>query len=291
MQIEYITRISLTAGRTTDQQGECTVRNRVLGQIVIDDQHVLSLIHKVLAHGTAGIGRDILQRACLGCSSGYNHGVIHGAVLCQSLYQISYGGTLLTDGYIDTDHVLSLLVNNGIYRNGSLTGLTVADDQLTLSASNRNHGIDGLDTGLKRLRYALSLADTGSRALNRAEGIRHNGACTVDRLSQGVYDTSNHRFSDRNGYDLAGTLYSLSLADVLIGTKQYDGHAVLFQVLGHTKAAVLKLQQLACHTVNQAAGSGNTVTNHQNRTGFILLDSIVIVFDLAADDLGDFFWF
>ena len=42
----------------------------------------------------------------------------------------------------------SLLVDDRIDRNRCLTGLSVTDDQLTLSTSDRHHGIDCLDTGL-----------------------------------------------------------------------------------------------------------------------------------------------
>jgi len=34
-----------------------------------------------------------------------------------------------------------------------LAGLTVADDQLALAATYRHHRVDGLETGLHRLRY------------------------------------------------------------------------------------------------------------------------------------------
>ena len=49
MQIEYIARISLASWRTVKQKGKCTVSYRVLGQIVVDNEDVLALVHEILA--------------------------------------------------------------------------------------------------------------------------------------------------------------------------------------------------------------------------------------------------
>ena len=61
---------------------------------------------------------------------------------------IGNGRCFLTDGNVDTVNALTLLVDDGIDRDGGLTGLTVTDDQLSLSAADRNHGVNCLDTGL-----------------------------------------------------------------------------------------------------------------------------------------------
>ena len=45
-------------------------------------------------------------------------------------------------------HTLSLLINNGINGNCRLTGLSVTDDQLTLSSSDGHHGVNCLNTCL-----------------------------------------------------------------------------------------------------------------------------------------------
>ena len=60
MQVKDIAGVSLTSRRTADQQRQGTVSHGVLGQVIVDDQDVLALMHEVLAHGTAGVGCDIL---------------------------------------------------------------------------------------------------------------------------------------------------------------------------------------------------------------------------------------
>ncbi len=71
---------------------------------------------------------------------------------------------LLTDGNIDAQHILVLLVQDGIGGNGGLAGLAVADDQLTLTAADGEHGVDGQNTGLQRgVHDAGSALQAGTR--------------------------------------------------------------------------------------------------------------------------------
>ena len=78
---------------------------------------------------------------------------------------------------------LSLLVNNRIDRDRCLTGLTVSDDQLTLSSSDRHHGVNCLDTCLKRGIYGFSLDNTVGNTLDLSEFIRKDRTFSIDRLS------------------------------------------------------------------------------------------------------------
>src|SRR5699024_4298823 len=61
MQVKDITRIGLTAGRALKQQAQRAVGDGVLGKVVVDDQHVLAIVHKIFAQRAAGIGCDVLQ--------------------------------------------------------------------------------------------------------------------------------------------------------------------------------------------------------------------------------------
>ena len=57
----------------------------------------------------------------------------------------------LGDIVTDTDHVLILLVQDGIDGNRGFPCLTVSDDQFPLAPSDWNEGINGFQTGLKGL--------------------------------------------------------------------------------------------------------------------------------------------
>ena len=109
---------------------------------------MLALIHKVLAHCAACIRCDVLQRCYIRCCSGYDDSVIHSVVVGESLHQLCYCGLFLADCYIDTDNILTLLVNDSIDSDSCFTCLPVSDDQLTLSLTDRYDGVDCLDTCL-----------------------------------------------------------------------------------------------------------------------------------------------
>lgn len=91
---------------------------------------------------------------------------------CQCFYQLGDGGPLLANGDVDADHVLALLVDDGVGCKGGLTRLAVADDKFTLAAADRHHGVDGLDARLQGLGNALAFNDTRGRRLNRTVLLR-----------------------------------------------------------------------------------------------------------------------
>ena len=71
-------------------------------------------------------------------------------MLFQCMNQLGNRRGLLSDCYINTDNLLSLLVQNGIYCNRGFTGLTVSNNQLSLPTSDRKHGVNGKNTGFQR---------------------------------------------------------------------------------------------------------------------------------------------
>ena len=118
-------------------------------------------------------------------------------MLLEVLYQCSNGRGFLTDSYINTIYRLTslietLLIDNGVYCYGSLTRLTVTDDKLTLTTTNRNHGVDSLQTCLQRFLYWLSINHTRSLAVQRhLERVgKINISQSVNGLTQRVNDTS-----------------------------------------------------------------------------------------------------
>ena len=118
-------------------------------------------------------------------------------MLLEVLYQCCNSRCFLTDSYINTIYRLTslietLLIDNGVYCDGSLTGLTVTDDQLTLSTTDRNHRVYRLQTSLKRFLYWLTIDYTRSLAVQRhLERVgKINISQSVNGLTQRVNDTS-----------------------------------------------------------------------------------------------------
>ena len=249
MQIENVARVCLTSGRTVKQQRECTVSHGMLGQIIINDQNILALMHEELADGAARIGGNILKGRGFGRGCGHDDGIIHRAVRSQGFSHLCNGRTLLADRYVDTDDARTLLIDDGVQANLGLAGLAVADDQLTLAAADRDHRVNRLDTGLKRYVNRGALDDTGGRHLNRARFVCLNGALAVDRLPERVYDAAEHRFTDWDLYNTLGSLDRIAFADILVGTEDNGADQILLKVLGHTVYAAGELQQFARHAL------------------------------------------
>ena len=65
MEVEDVTRVGLTTGRPTQEQRHLTVRDRLLRQVVEDDEGVHAVVAEVLAEGAAEYG----ARNCSGAAS------------------------------------------------------------------------------------------------------------------------------------------------------------------------------------------------------------------------------
>ena len=179
----------------------------MLGKIIIDDQDVLALFHKIFGDRRAAVGRDPLQRCEVARQCGYDDGIIHRAVLFEVADDLGDGGRLLTDRDVNADHVLTLLVDHRVNGDRGLARLPVADDQLALSASDREHGVDREDSGLERLRNALSHTNAGSLGLDREIIDRFHSAESVDGIAERVNDASDHALADGNAGSLAGAYH------------------------------------------------------------------------------------
>ena len=198
-----------------------------------------------------------------------------------------YGRLLLTDRNVDTNNVLALLIDDGIRGDNRFTCLTVADDKLTLTSADRNHGVDRLDTRLKRNGYGFSFDNTVSLTFDGAIFRLNDRALGVNGLTERVNDTTDHIFADGNGNNASRTFYKTALADADVITEKNRAYHVFFQVERHTEGAVCKFQKLVCLAFFNAVNLGNTVTYGDNIADLILFCLFIIIFDLFFYDLAD----
>src|SRR4030095_9204345 len=98
-----------------------------------------STIAEVFADRASGIGRQVLHGCWLARACRDNDRVLHRAIFLQRFHNLSDGRALLPNSDINADDVLALLVDDRVNRNRSFSGLTVADNQLALTAPDRNH--------------------------------------------------------------------------------------------------------------------------------------------------------
>ena len=210
-----------------EQQGKGAVRYCVLGQVIINNQHILALMHKEFTNRAARIRRDILQRRGLGRGRRYDAGIIHRTVLRQRLRHLRDGRALLADRHIDTDNARPLLVDDGIQADRSLAGLPVADDQLTLAPSDRDHGVDRLDAGLQRHINGRAFNDARRRAFNGTRLRGMDRTLAVDRLAQCVDNAAEHGLAHRYLDDALGALDRVALTDILVRTQDNGADEIL----------------------------------------------------------------
>src|SRR5690606_14615371 len=144
---------------------------------------------------------EILVGSGVGSRSRNDDGVIDRAGLFENRDRPGDVGHFLTDRDVDTIDglvilqlalfgglVLVRLGNDGVDGDGRLAGGTVADDQLALTAADRNHRIDGHDAGLDRNADRLAGNDAGSDFFDRIRLAGIDVAFSVDRLAERVDD-------------------------------------------------------------------------------------------------------
>src|SRR5690606_2830417 len=147
---------------------------------------------------------------------------------------------------------VGLRVDDRVDRDRRLAGLAVADDELTLATTDRDHRVDGLDAGLQRLVDRLALHDARGLELEGAAARGLDLAEAVDRLAQRVDDAAEVAVTDGDREDLARATDLLALLDPRELTEDDDADLPDVEVEREAERAVLELQQLVGHAAGQA---------------------------------------
>ncbi len=293
VQVEYVTGIGLTTGRTTQQQRYLTISHGLFGQIIVDDQCRATGIAEEFADGSTGKRCVELQRSRIGSGGRHDDGIIHRTVVLQGLHHTGDGRRFLSNRYVDAIHRLTgfvkfFLVDDRVETDRGLSGLTVTDHELTLSTSDGNHCIDRFETGLQRLFYGLTKDYTGCFAL-QGHFIEFAGEWTlsVDGFSEGIHHPADHAFAHVDGGDLTGTFYFGTFLDVSTLSHQYHTHVVFFQVQRDGTYAVFELDQFTVANVTETVHTGDAVTYLQHGSYFFQIGRGIEVAQLLAENRGD----
>ncbi len=261
MQIEDVTGVGFTARRTAQQQGDLTVGNGLLGQVIEYDQRIFTAVAEELTHGATGVGCQELQGSRLGSGSGNDDGVGQSAMLFQLAHHVGDGRLLLTHRNVDTLDATVFLVDDRVDRHGGLTDLTVTDDQLTLATADRNHRVNRLVTGLYRLVDRLTPDHTRRDFLDGVGQLGFDRALAIDRVTQSIdYATQQFR-TYRHFQDTTGALGFHTFSQSQVVTQDNGTHGVLLQVQCHTVDTTRELDHFAVHYVSQTVDAHNTVRN------------------------------
>ena len=276
MQVEHVARVGLASRRTTQGQRHLAVGHSLLGQVIVDDEHgttailsggglaVLAVVHEELADSGTGHRRDVLHRGGIGSGRRNDDGVVERTVLSEGLADVGNRGGLLADGDINADHALAALVENSVDGDGGLTGLTVTDDELTLTATDRHHGVDSEQTGLNRLAHRGTVDDAGGLELDGATVRGNDVTQAVDGLAERIDDAAEHGAAHGDIHNAASGAALVAFLDGVDGTEQNGADLVTVKVLGKaedglTGIGALELQKLACHGALEAGDARDAV--------------------------------
>ena len=90
--------------------------------------------------------------------------------------------------------------------------MAVADNQFTLAAADREHGVNRENTGLQRNSDGFTLGHAGRLVFNRKEVGGLNGAESVNGASQCVHHTAEHGVADGDTGHFFAALHLCPLA-------------------------------------------------------------------------------
>jgi len=185
----------------------------MFGQVIVNDQRILSLFHKIFTDCTSGIRGDILHRSVVIGAGDNNNRMLHRIRFFEFCDYLSYRRFLLTNCHINTKNILIPLIDNRIDCDGCFSGLTIPDNQFSLTPANGNHRINRFDTGLQRRIHIGSLMNSRRNPFNRTISVESNRTFSVNRLAKRINNPPQQPFPDRNRSDTPCLFYNGTLFD------------------------------------------------------------------------------
>jgi len=230
---------------------------------------VLLVVSEVLTDSASRVRGQELQGGGIGGSGSYDTGVLHGAEVLEGLYDVGNSGSLLSNGNVDAVKMLGgvalgeslLLVNNSVNSNGGLSGLSISNDQLSLSSSYWHQGVHGLESSLHGLVHRLSWDNSWGLQLDSRSLLGLDWAKTVDWVSEGVNDSSKHALADGDIDNGSGSLDDITLLDLSIVSQHDDSDVVSLEVKSHALNSRVELNHLSGLDLHEAEDSGDTITD------------------------------
>ncbi len=92
MNVKDIAGKSFATRRAAKQQTQLAIGPRVMGEIVVNDEHIPASLHEVLRNAGRGVGCNVGEAGRVVAFSYHNNGVIHGALFAQVGDDLGDGG-------------------------------------------------------------------------------------------------------------------------------------------------------------------------------------------------------
>src|SRR5690606_7443305 len=235
----------------------------------------------------AGVGSDVLHGSRLGSRGGHDNGVFECAVLFELANDVGNGRSLLADSNVDAGDTLALLGNDGVDGDGGLTGLAVANDQLALTTTHRDHGVDGLGTSLQRLRHRLTGNHARSNLLDNIGQLGIDRTLAVNGATQRIDHAAAQLGADRHFENAAGRLDRVAFRHAGVITQHHGADGVALEVQRQAEDVVGEFEHFALHHIGQTVDAANTVGHGNDRTLCANISRRTQTFDAGLEQFTD----
>ncbi len=255
-----------------------------------------AVVTEIFADRTTREGCQELHGCGVGGGCRNDHRIFQRPVFFQHLDKLGNGGALLADGDIDAIElgllirplIDRLLVEDGVKRHRRLARLAVADDQLALSAPDRDERVNGLEAGLHRLMNGAAGNDPGRLDVNALALAGDNRSLAIDRIAERVNHAAKQPLADRHVNDGTGALHRIAFADLAVSPEDHAADIVAFKIERHALDAAGKFHHLAGLDVIQAIDARDAIANRQHATDLGNLGGLAEIADLFFEDGSDF---
>ncbi len=273
MHIENISRVGFASRWTTEDERDLPIRPRMFGEIIIDHEHILPLIHEIFTDGTSGIRREVRECRRIRCSRDDDRRKCHRPRLLQFRDDSCDLGFLLSDSDIDTSDVLSFLIDDCIDSDGGLPRLTITDDEFALSTTDRNESVDRLDTGLNRLVHGLSRGDARGDFLHRIMFHCRDRTLTIDRKSERIHYAPHHLVRDRYRENSFRSFHDISFFQCTRLREEHHTDFIFFEVQYHTDNRLASRRHAFHHflreDIRQSRNACHTIAHFEHGSYFL----------------------
>src|SRR5579862_1707332 len=178
-------------------------------------------------------------------------------MLLQLSHDVGNCRLLLADRDIYALNAGRLLVDDRVDGQCRLACLTVTDDQLALSASDRHHRVNRLVTGLNRLADRLSVDDARRHALDGSRTLGIDRALAIDRLPERVHYAAEQLGAYGHFEDAASGLDRVTFGQMLVVTQHDRADRVLLEVQRQAIGVARELEHLAVTRIGQTMNAGD----------------------------------
>ena len=246
----------------------------MLGQIVVNNQRIHAVVHEPFAHRRARERHEILVGRRIRRGGHDDNRVRHGAGFLQNADDARDVRLLLADGNVNAiqrtiicvsgllrSQIEPRVVDDGVNADGRLARRTVADNQFTLAAANRNHRVNRHDARLHRLADGFAFDDARRDFFDRIRDVALDRAFAVQRLAEGIDDAAQQAFADRHLEQFAGGADLVTFLDAGVIAENDRAHLGFFEVQRQAGDAVAEIKHLVEHRVGQALNLGHAVAD------------------------------